>query len=321
MTFNQINYFLAVAKHLSFTRAAASRFITQSTLSKSISALETELGTSLIERDYHNVRLTQAGELLYKEMSVEMESINDIITRVQLANRSGNRRFTIGLLDGQGLFPNVTHAMRMLVDVNQDEGVELKIERKSHQELLDDLAAGKLDIVQMTLPNKAMISQELDSFTLADVGMVLVARDDHPVWKNETIDVCSLSGQELIVPENRNFEIDRVLEKIAGLGVRPKLKQIPDTETLTFMLDAGIGVLVCNELHVTYSSLKAKTWRAAHLDTLPRSEVLLLWEKENKSGVVERFLEYVQNAPHGAPAMWTPREVNPDNKKLGRPGC
>ena len=40
MTFNQINYFLNVAKHLSFTKAASSLFITQSTLSRSIASLE-----------------------------------------------------------------------------------------------------------------------------------------------------------------------------------------------------------------------------------------------------------------------------------------
>lgn len=318
MTFNQINYFLAVARHLSFTRAAASLFVTQSTLSKSISALETELGTTLIERDYHNVRLTQAGELMAKEMAVEMENINDIINRVQLANRTGSRRFEIGLLDGQGLFPNVTHAMRMLVDSSQGDGVELRIERKSHQDLLDDLIAGKLNVVQMTLPQGYPISSELDYMRLSSVGEVMVARDDHPIWGNQLVDVKALSDQDLIVPENRNYEIDTVLEQISALGARPKLKKIPDTETLTFMLDAGIGVLVCNELHIIYTSLKAKTWRAIPLVNLPRSDVLLIWRKDEKNELVEQFLEEVKNAPSGPPIMWSPKSVNPNNTKLGR---
>ena len=52
MTFNQINYFLNVAKHLSFTKAASSLFITQSTLSRSIASLEDELGVVLLKRDF-----------------------------------------------------------------------------------------------------------------------------------------------------------------------------------------------------------------------------------------------------------------------------
>ena len=40
----QINYFLCVVKHMSFTKAAAELYITQPSLSKQISNLETELG-------------------------------------------------------------------------------------------------------------------------------------------------------------------------------------------------------------------------------------------------------------------------------------
>ena len=64
MTFNQINYFLNVAKHLSFTKAASSLFITQSTLSRSIASLEDELGVVLLKRDFHNLSLTPARAVL-----------------------------------------------------------------------------------------------------------------------------------------------------------------------------------------------------------------------------------------------------------------
>lgn len=83
MTFNQINYFLNVAKHLSFTKAASSLFITQSTLSRSIASLEDELGVVLLKRDFHNLSLTPAGELFYQEMDGIMESVQDILMRVQ----------------------------------------------------------------------------------------------------------------------------------------------------------------------------------------------------------------------------------------------
>ena len=90
MTFNQINYFLAVENQLSFTRAAAALFVTQSTLSRSISALETELGANLLERDFHNVNLTPAGELMYREMRGIMDTINGLVQRVQAVGDSDN---------------------------------------------------------------------------------------------------------------------------------------------------------------------------------------------------------------------------------------
>lgn len=54
MTFNQINYFLTIAKHLNFTQAASELFVAQSTLSRSMAALEAEIGVKLLQRDFHN---------------------------------------------------------------------------------------------------------------------------------------------------------------------------------------------------------------------------------------------------------------------------
>lgn len=58
----QINYFLCVVKHMSFTKAAAELYITQPSLSKQISNLETELGVRLFDRSVKTqLRLTPAG--------------------------------------------------------------------------------------------------------------------------------------------------------------------------------------------------------------------------------------------------------------------
>ena len=314
MTFNQINYFLAVAKHLNFTRAATSLFITQSTLSKSISALETELGTTLVERDFHNVRLTQAGELMAKEMRIEMDNINDIINRVQLANKGGSRRFIIGLLDGQRVYPSIIHGMRMLVDTSQDNGVEVRIERKSHQDLLNDLLVGKLDVVQMSVPLEQELPIELDSTEMCRLGMVLVAKDDHPIWEKEPINIRTLADQTLIVPEARNWEMESNLEIIRNHGVWPKLKRVPDTETLTFMLDAGMGTLLCNEFHIVYTSMKSRAWKAAYFNELPKSKILLIWRKDDDNNIVGQFLQELGAAPRGFPLEWAPGEVDPNSR-------
>jgi LysR family transcriptional regulator, transcription activator of glutamate synthase operon len=62
MDLRQIQYFLAIVEHGSFTEAADYYFISQSSLSKRIIALEEELGVTLFDRSKRNVSLTQAGE-------------------------------------------------------------------------------------------------------------------------------------------------------------------------------------------------------------------------------------------------------------------
>jgi LysR family transcriptional regulator, glycine cleavage system transcriptional activator len=56
--------FEAAARHLSFTRAAAERFVTQSAVSRQIRALEDDLGVALFARQHRALVLTPAGEKL-----------------------------------------------------------------------------------------------------------------------------------------------------------------------------------------------------------------------------------------------------------------
>src|SRR4051794_33232791 len=59
----QLQYFLAVADQLHFTKAAQQLAVTQPTLSHQIAELEAHLSTTLFERTGKSVRLTEAGEL------------------------------------------------------------------------------------------------------------------------------------------------------------------------------------------------------------------------------------------------------------------
>jgi hypothetical protein len=57
--------FEAAARHLSFTRAAAERFVTQSAMSRQMRALEDELGVALFTRRHRALALTADGQRLF----------------------------------------------------------------------------------------------------------------------------------------------------------------------------------------------------------------------------------------------------------------
>lgn len=63
MTESQKKCFMAVAEHLSFSKAAEVLYVSQPAVSKSINALEAELGVSLFARQGKYVSLTRAGEI------------------------------------------------------------------------------------------------------------------------------------------------------------------------------------------------------------------------------------------------------------------
>lgn len=65
MNFNQLQYFTAIVKHGSFWSAALEEYISQSSLSKQIKALENELGVKLLDRSANKIALTEAGQCFY----------------------------------------------------------------------------------------------------------------------------------------------------------------------------------------------------------------------------------------------------------------
>ena len=67
MELEQLRMFLAVAEAKSFSAAAKVLFVSHSTTSRAVSALENELGTALMLRHHRTVTLTPAGEILQRE--------------------------------------------------------------------------------------------------------------------------------------------------------------------------------------------------------------------------------------------------------------
>ena len=90
---NLIEGFEAAARNLSFTKAAAELFVTQSAVSRQIKTLEERLGAQLFERHVRALSLTQAGETLYRTVA-EMLRRLDATTR-QIRGDSEARTFTV----------------------------------------------------------------------------------------------------------------------------------------------------------------------------------------------------------------------------------
>jgi DNA-binding transcriptional LysR family regulator len=115
-----ISCFIVLAKRLSFTRAAKELYISQSTLSHKIAALEDELGARLFERNKRTVSLTTAGEVFlvaaqdivdaYERGQTHIAKMNSEITPLAIGidyNLAGRylQAFLVGL---QKAFPAVT---------------------------------------------------------------------------------------------------------------------------------------------------------------------------------------------------------------------
>src|SRR6266404_850892 len=83
MELRHLRYFVAVATHGSFNRAAEILHLTQPALSRQVKDLEEELGVPLLVRGQNKVELTEAGELFYEEARQVLARADEAIQRVR----------------------------------------------------------------------------------------------------------------------------------------------------------------------------------------------------------------------------------------------
>ena len=85
MNLQQLEYFLAVAKLLNFTRVAEKYFISQTAVTQQIKSLEEQLGVKLFNRTKRKVELTPAGTVFIEEAQAIINRTKEAITKTQAA--------------------------------------------------------------------------------------------------------------------------------------------------------------------------------------------------------------------------------------------
>jgi DNA-binding transcriptional LysR family regulator len=122
--------FEAAARHLSFTKAAAELFLTQSAVSRQVLALEEQLGTPLFERRHRAIQLTAAGQELYRAASEALRVLGDSAARIR--ERNAARSVTVSCSIG---FAALWLVPRLMDFREQHPDIDLRID--ANNRLLD----------------------------------------------------------------------------------------------------------------------------------------------------------------------------------------
>ena len=91
MESEQLRIFAAVAKYKSFSEAARKLYISHSTTSRAVSALEKELDVKLFERNNHIVAFTPAGQVMLEEAEKLLRAVDESMERVKAASETQDK--------------------------------------------------------------------------------------------------------------------------------------------------------------------------------------------------------------------------------------
>src|SRR3954471_12405338 len=149
MNLQQLRYFLATARHGSFSAAADTLHLAQPSLSQQVRALEAELGVALFVRAGRGMVLTEAGQALRPEAEAILDAVErarDVVAEVREL-RGGTLTFgTFGIAGAYGLADVIEELRR------RHPGVRVRAVGQNSSEVADAVRAGELEVGMVVLP-------------------------------------------------------------------------------------------------------------------------------------------------------------------------
>ncbi|MEG1311191.1 MAG: selenium metabolism-associated LysR family transcriptional regulator [Romboutsia sp.] len=241
MDFKQLEVFVSVAKHQSFSKAAKELFLTQPTVSSHIQNLEKELDTILINRSNKNIILTKSGEILYKHAIYILNNCKKAIYDIK--EYSGKIEGTINIACSS--IPQTYILPKFISNFAKSyPDVKFTINHYNSQLAISEILNEK---VSFGLVGSKLNKSQIEYLDLIDDELVLITPKDLYIEnENGYIDINKLyelnfimrkegSGTRRLILntlKSNNFDIDKL--NIAA--------HIESNESIKEMVNHGIGV-------------------------------------------------------------------------------
>ncbi|WP_433671386.1 LysR substrate-binding domain-containing protein [Nocardia sp. CA-136227] len=139
----QLQYFIAVAEELSFTRAAQRLHVSQQGLSTQIKQLEHAMDMVLFSRTTRNVELTAAGAVFLRDVRGALTGLDVAVERARSVHRGEQDRLVLGALEGAALTLTepILSAFRQ-----RHPGITVELRHFTYEDPSAGLASGSVDV-------------------------------------------------------------------------------------------------------------------------------------------------------------------------------
>jgi LysR family hydrogen peroxide-inducible transcriptional activator len=294
VTLRQLRYFVALARHGHFGRAAEACAISQPALSMQIKDLEEGLGGVLLERSARQVALTTFGE----EAAPRVRHILRLVDELgDLARASRDRlagRLRIGMIPtiAPYLLPTV---IANLAQIHPE--LDIHVRETLTATLIQELADGRLDTAIVALPVSEPSLVEVALFS--EHFLLVRPRQDEgtPVPSSKMLRAMRL----LLLEEGHCFR-DQALSFCNTQSSPPReVLDASSLSTLVQMVGAGLGVTLIPEMAVAVETRSASVSVSRFKNPQPSRTIGMIWRKT--SPLARQLLQFSEVVSLSADAL------------------
>jgi DNA-binding transcriptional LysR family regulator len=303
-TVRQLQILVAVAKHLSLTRAAEELRLTQPAVSMQMKALEEIARMALLERIGRRVALTEAGDEMVRHAKAVLRSLQDAEDALAALRGLKSGRVSIAVVSTAKYF-----APKFLALFSRKHpDIELKLAVHNRDTVVQLLIENEVDLALMGTPPHHL---ETSAFRFAKHPLVIIAAPDHPLAGPRRVPVKALAAESFLVREPGSGTRAALERFFAAHHVRPAATtEISSNETIKQAVMAGMGLAFISQ-HAIGLELAAGQVVLIPLEGLP---VLRDWNivhrtEKRLSPAARAFKQFVLEEGRAFLAHWPGAEA------------
>jgi len=273
ITLRQLRYLNSLARHRHFGRAAEECAISQPALSMQVRELEREIGAELVERRPGDIVLTEIGAEVARRAEHILAATRDLVDFAR------HREVLAGPLK-LGIIPTLApYILPRVLPYLQKQYPLLRLEVRETQTkgLLDELAAGSLDVVMLALPPEGA---DVETLPLFNDAFLLAVPADEPLPVRGRIGVADVDPRRLILLEEGHCLRDQALAFCATRrGDQPASLGATSLSTVMQMVANGYGVTLVPKVAIDAKMHDPRVKLLRFRDPEPGRLVGLAWRR------------------------------------------
>lgn len=279
MNLDQLTVFLAVSRHLHFSRAAEELYITQPAVSASVAKLEGEFGLRLFHRIGRRVELTDAGRFLAREGQRLLEQVSQLERRLLEFNALKRGVLTIGASFTVGNYW-LPAALKRFHDSHPS--IEVQCGLGNAQQVLDGTARGEYDLGFLSGSERHPLPEHLVAEAVGQERLQIVVAEGHPWYGIDRLAPQELSTSPWVMRERGSGARQIFADGLRGIQIE---------------LDSLPVSLVLNSSEMVKMVVLSGGGAAALPKSMIRHELslLLLWPVQVEGLVMEQSILMIRH--------------------------
>jgi LysR family transcriptional regulator, transcription activator of glutamate synthase operon len=290
MEMKQVEYFLAVAELRSFSIAADNLYISQSSLSKQIMALEKELGLELFDRSKRTIALTEAGEAFRKHAHRLNDEYRALISSLkEYKSASSLSIVAIPVIAQYGITSYVAQFQSAY------PSHQLLLEEREALTILPALNSHQFDLA--FIRDNYLDAEQYHTLEINNDKFVVALSVKHPLAVRASISLSELANENFIMFDKGTIVHELAVDACHKAGFEPRnFYASLRVESILGLVASQSGIALVMEKVFQYH--KHPDVIAIPLAEVVESKIVLAYPKDKKlSTPAKNFWEFIRDYP------------------------